>query len=423
MPQIITNQDAQYAFDIVKTICTQVGPGLPGSPQERERAAYIKKELESHLGAENVVVEEFTVAPGAFLGSLPISALFMLIAALLNISMGRSPGISPWVTAIAALAFSILSVLLVILEFFLYFEFIDPFFKKRQSINVIGRLLSPGTKKVKRLLILSGHHDSALEITWLRFLGYGFLIASATPFIGLIATLAMSIIQLTGMIAGNSGIVRTGTLGWVLLAYPILPAVIFGMFFNRGRKNGGTVPGAVDNLSACALVITMCRFLVKNPSYIPADTEIRLVSFGSEEAGLRGSRRYVERHLDELKRLDARLLNFEMVAYPEIAILTTDVSSTVKNSPEMVKSVVAAAERAGVPYKVKPHPFGGGASDAGSFSQAGLKAATLLPFKMPQQMVAFHHQKWDGPEVLTIEPLLNVLKLTLEWIRNGGESG
>jgi hypothetical protein len=38
-----------------------------------------------------------------------------------------------------------------------------------------------------------------------------------------------------------------------------------------------------------------------------------------------------------------------------------------------------------------------------------------------KQQVAFYHQKWDTPEVLTLEPLLNVLKLTLEWVRSGGE--
>ena len=86
----------------------------------------------------------------------------------------------------------------------------------------------------------------------------------------------------------------------------------------------------------------------------------------------------------------------------------------------MVKSVAAAAERAGVPYQVKPAWLGAG-SDAAPFSQAGLKATTLLPFRMPQQMVAFYHQKWDRPEILTIEPLLNVLKLAFEWVRCGGE--
>ena len=163
----------------------------------------------------------------------------------------------------------------------------------------------------------------------------------------------------------------------------------------------------------------MCRFLTNNPEYIPADMEIRFVTFGSEEAGLRGSRRYVERHLDELRRLDARLLNIEIVAYREINILTSEINGTVKTSPEMVKSVVAAADRSGVPYRVRSASLGV-ANDAGPFSRAGIKATTLLSFKTPQQMLAFYHQKWDKPEVLSIEPFLNVLKTIFEWINSGG---
>jgi hypothetical protein len=296
----------------------------------------------------------------------------------------------------------------------------DPLFRKKKSVNVIGTLCKPGTKDVKRLLIVSGHHDSAPENTWLRFLGYAFFILLATFFTGYIIMLTMSIIQLLGMITDNASLVRSGTMGWLMMAYPVVPAIIFAMFFTRKGKNGGNVPGAADNLSACALSVAMCRFLVKNPSYIPADTEIRFISFGGEESGYRGSRRYVKRHIDELKRLDARLLNIETVANPKIIILTSDVNGIVKNSPEMVKSVVAAAERAGIPFKVKPATLGT-ANDSGPFSQAGLKAMTLFAFKIPQQMVAFYHQKWDRPEILTIKPLLNVLKLTFEWISKGGQ--
>jgi hypothetical protein len=445
MPETIGNQDAQYAFDIVRTICTEVGPGLPGSPQERERAGTTRRELESHLGAGNVVVEEFSVAPRAFISAYPLSALFLLLAAVLNLSMGCLTGVSPWLTANAALAFSLLSPSTFILQFVLNLELVDPFFKKKQSLNVIGVLRKPGTKEAKRLLILSGHHDSApantwfsllgnvkrlltrrrphdraQEDTWLRILGYVFYFLATTWFVGFITMLVMSIIQLAGVIAGNAGLVRIGTLGWALLACPIVPAIIVPLFFTHGWKNGGTVPGAADNLSACALMVALCRFLVNNPSYLPADTEVRFISFGSEEAGQRGSRRYVERHLEELRRLDARLLNVETVADAEIVILTTEGNGTVKNSPEMVQSVAAAAERAGIPHKVKSASAGVG-GDAAPFSRAGLKATTLLPFKMPQQMIDFYHQKWDTPEILTIEPLLNVLKLAFEWIRNGGE--
>ncbi len=445
MPERITNRDAQYAYDIVKAICAEVGPGLPASHQERERAAMIRKELESHLGAANVDVEEFSLAPGGYLSPYPLGALFMLGAALLNISAGHGSGVSSWFTALVALAFSIVALLLVILEFTLGLELVDPLLKQAKSVNVIGRMVQPGTGNVKRLLILGGHHDSAWENTWIGFLGnvkrlvvpsgrrdsarennvllilgYLFFIASGSWFIAFIVMLAMSLVQLAGIIVGHPDIVGLGTLGPLLLIYPIVPSIIFGLFFNRGRMNGGTVPGAADNLSASALVVAMCRFLVQNPAYIPAGTEIRFISFGGEEAGLRGSRRYVKRHLDELKRLDTRLLNFETVADREIVILTSDINGTQKNSPEMVKSAVAAAQRAEVPYQVKPALFGEG-SDAGPFSQAGLKAATLFPCRMPQQMIDFYHQKWDAPEILTIEPLLNVLKLTLEWVCSGGE--
>jgi len=420
MPEIISTKDADYAYDIVIKICSEVGPGLPGSLQERERADIIKKELESHLGTDNVAVEEFTLAPGAFLSSYPICGLLILLAALLNISIGLIAGVSPWLTSIAALVFSIMVPIPFIFEFVLSYELLDPLFRKKKSINVIGKLYKPGTQTVKRLLIISGHHDSAPENTWLRFLGYGFFILLATFFIGYVIILVMSIIQFWGLSAENYSMVRGGTLGWIMMAYPIMPAVIFALFFTRKGKDGGNVPGAADNLSACALSVAMCRFLVKNPTYIPEDSEIRFISFGGEESGYRGSRRYVKRHLEELKRLDTRVLNIETVANPEFVILTSDINGTVKNSPEIVKSVVEAAERAGVHFKVKPATLGT-ANDSGPFSQAGLKAITILGFKVPQQMVAFYHQKWDNPDILMIEPLLNVLKLTLEWVRNEGE--
>jgi hypothetical protein len=420
MPETITSNDGQYAFEIVKAICSEVGPGIAGSSQERERAEYIKKELVSHLGTKNVVVEEFTFAPAAFLGSQLISTLCMLTAVVLNIVTGLITGIQPWLTVIAALVLSISSILIFILEFVLGLELVDPIFKQKTSVNVIGTLRKPGTKSVKRLLILSGHHDSAVEFTWLRLTGFGYFILIATWLIAIITVLVMNTIQLWGVIAGNADIIRIGTIGWIPLIYPIVPALIFAVFFQGERKNGGTVPGAVDNLAASALTVAMCRFLVNNPGYIPADTEIRCISFGGEESGVRGSRRYVKRHLDELQRLDAQVLNFEMVAHSVITILTSEANGTVKNSPAMVQSVVDAAERAGVPYKVQPASLGMG-SDAGPFSQAGLKAATLYPFKFPQQTVAFYHQRKDSTDVLTLEPLLNVLRLTFEWIRSNAD--
>lgn len=155
MPETVSDDDVQYALGIVRTICSEVGPGVPGSPQERERAAIIQRELESHLGAEKVAVEEFTFAPTAFLRSSPIISLLILLAALLNISTGRLTGVSVWLTCIAALVLSVISPLLFLLEFYFGLELTDPLFKKGQSVNVVGRLRKPGTRGVRRLLVLS----------------------------------------------------------------------------------------------------------------------------------------------------------------------------------------------------------------------------------------------------------------------------
>jgi hypothetical protein len=202
-PETVTEGDAQYALDLVGRICRDVGPGVPGSLQERKRAEMIRRELEKHLGVDNVDVEEFAFAPTACLSAFPLSAASMLLAALFNAAIGPFSFVSPWITAVSSVTLSVCAIVVLLLEFVFGFEFIDPFFKKTTSLNVIGRLRRPGMTNVARVLIVSGHHDSG-------------------------------------------------------------------------------------------------------------------ISFGGEEAGLRGSRRYVERHLDDLRRLDARNLNMEMIAYPEI---------------------------------------------------------------------------------------------------------
>ncbi len=140
MPEMITGDDACYAYGIVERICAEVGPGLQGSPQEPARAAIIARELESHLGAGNVAAEQFTVAPCALVSAYPVSGLFMLLAALMNIFVARLTGVSLWVIAIAGLVFSILSPLTFILQFVLNHELVDVILPKKQSVNVIGTL-------------------------------------------------------------------------------------------------------------------------------------------------------------------------------------------------------------------------------------------------------------------------------------------
>jgi len=53
-----------------------------------------------------------------------------------------------------------------------------------------------------------------------------------------------------------------------LSAFPVSAAAIFGLFFTHGAKNGGILPGAVENLSASAVAVALCRMLVASPTLI-----------------------------------------------------------------------------------------------------------------------------------------------------------
>ena len=96
MPETVTSDDAQYALDLVRTICSTVGPGLPGSRQERQRAEIIRSELASRLGEENVAIEEFELAPAAFLGVFPLAALLIALATLAYVSVAGLSGAAAW---------------------------------------------------------------------------------------------------------------------------------------------------------------------------------------------------------------------------------------------------------------------------------------------------------------------------------------
>lgn len=420
MTAAISADDVQYALDLVRRICDEIGPGLPGTPQERARAEIIRQELEAHLGVENVSMEEFAFAPEAFLGSQAVTAVLLSLAAVLFVISGRVSGVPALLTAAAAVLLSFSALAVFIFQFLLAKEWLDPLFRKGVSLNVIGSLRRPGTREVKRLLILSGHHDSAWENNWLRWLGKWFMALSAVFMLGLLGMPLISVFQLFERLNGMAIIAQTGAPDCLIPALLVGPAVIFTLFFQRRGQGGGLVPGAVDNLSACAVTAAMARFLARHPDLIPADTEIRFITFGSEEAGLRGSKRYARRHLDELRRLNARLLNYEMIAHPLVSILSTDQNGFAKTSPAMVESLVKAAGQSGVPYKVQQSGLGT-ATDAASFLQAGLQAATLIPFKMPEQLAEFYHQCTDTPDKLNPEAMMNVLKVTAEWLEGSVE--
>ncbi|GAG84188.1 unnamed protein product, partial [marine sediment metagenome] len=192
---------------------------------------------------------------------------------------------------------NLISFLIIWNEFFNYNEFIDPFFKSKESQNVVGRIYPK--EETKRIVIFSGHHDSALEFNLLTRLKLGYpiliLLGIGIMIIWLIISLVIVLLILVNLFYFELFFV------FILTLFIIgVPAFLGLFFFVSSGEKANTVPGAVDNLSAVAIVLAIGKYLNSNKEIIPTNTEIRLISFGCEEAGLRGAFRYVSAHLQEL---------------------------------------------------------------------------------------------------------------------------
>lgn len=417
----ISKDDADYMYNFVEKIVKDVGPRMSCSPQEAEGSKAIKYELEQTC--DEVVVESFTCHPKAFLGWIKIILIMTFVSMLFYIFM-------QWVSGSFILLFSLISFLLIFLsflimweEFFNYNEFIDPIFRKKTSQNVIGSFKLK--EEQKRLIIFSSHIDSALQFNLLKLIGWGFI---PLVFLGIFIILAWLILSFISMIIILIGFFSLkGIFFWITLWMLIFgtPCFIGLFFFVPLGDKGNVVPGAVDNLSSCSVIVGLGRYIKNHKELIPKNTEIRLISFGSEESGLRGSRRYCSTHLDELKNYDTIVINMDGLETPDgFHVIEYEPTTRTRHSEEVIQKLLKAAELAGINAK----RFGGGktertlgklsgGSDAALFSRAKIKAGFLNSADWKHRS-SYYHQDTDTPDKIKKGTLENTLKICIVFLLN-----
>jgi hypothetical protein len=412
----IEKADLDYACEFIQRICTEIGPGSPCSRQEHARAAAIKTEIEKVT--DEARAENFVCAPAAFLKWFEFASALAVVAAIFYY-LGLLPYHPLFITTIG-LGIAVFIVMILVAEFILQREFIDGLFPKKPSENIIGIVKPISSRKPNRILIFGGHHDSALQFNYLHHFKLGYFVAEGILIFGVCifaVGLFLRWIMLMFALPWN----------WLVTGFPwyvgvFLPLCVFiGFTFTEREQNGGSVPGAIDNLSAVSILLVIGRILKRHPEILPADTEIRLVSFGCEEAGTRGSRAYVRAHEAELRAADAVFVNIESICDPEIEIFTGDRNGTIRNSPDIVRRLAQAAEAVRAPNRISPFPFAGGGTDALPFREKGIRAACLFGMKIPSQMVQFYHQPSDTYDKVNPTALEHATQIAVEFIHRFGQ--
>ncbi len=386
--------DASYSDDLgtrlrqfIAEICEEVGPRLGTSNAEAEAGLRIRKEYEQYCAS--TFLEEFSCHPAAFLDVVRVSVAFYVVGVLFYL-------IWPMFTAF----FATLALVLFALEMMSLKEVVDPLFPKRTGANVYGKIPSEGS--AKRIVLISGHHDSAYEFPIHERLKRRF------PYF-IFLTIGLGVVTIVlGLLRFLILLFLPSLQVWFdwLFVIPIISAIPMWTFAVRLRSNS-VVLGANDNLSGVAVTLGVGERLKQKPLQ---HTEVWLVSFACEE-NMRGSKRFAELHREELQ--DAYLLNFDSVGAGTLYVLTAEPMYLTKLTSELCELVVQASNEAGLNVASGVPSFGG--TDASNFIKAGLRAVSVVGIG-PEEFITNWHSLKDTPDIIDQRVLLDAVRLAVAFL-------
>ncbi len=367
---------AKYMIDEITHICTKFEKRTPGSKGEKQASDYMGDTLRD-LGCDEVYVDSFKENPNAFFGWIYFTISFCLLAFA-----------AYFFVPVVSIVLIVLGLVLCFLQFGLYKKVVDKFFKEATGHNVTG--IKKPTGEVKRRIIFNGHQDGAWE--WpikYKFTYLGFDIHMIVCFLGAFYLLGISIARAANLIESALA-TKLGLAALIFVPFWI------GLYFMWNENK--TVDGANDNLSGCYMGIAILKAL-KDEGIELENTEICVANTGSEEAGLRGSKAWAEKHKDIFNDVPTFIYSYDTITQSEyLSVNYRDLNGTVKTDKDVGDLFYEACQDLGIKCGKGMVPPLGGATDSAAFAQAGMRSTgiTALNHALPD----FYHTRLDTPDAL-----------------------
>jgi len=394
---MVAEKYTEYMYDFVDKVLRDIGPRESCSEAERRLGLLVAKEIKP--ACDRVNIEVFTCSPKAFLGAFPYLVAVYVAAAVLYF-------IHPY----ASLLVSLICGAVLFYEVVRYREFIDFLFPKRKGENVAGVVKPSG--EVKKRVIVSAHLDSAYEFKiwyWLKGL------AVPAMALGYLAILVLIGASFARAVSGSSG-TPENTAYWVLgvaiiaLSVFVLPFAFF--------HTSDVVPGAMDDLAGIAVLAGLAGYLRdarESGEFAPQNTEVVLLALSSEEAGLRGAKRYAARHLEELKAIPTFGIFLDNIEDENfLTVFKREISTGAKLDPRLVKLAQEVADENGFRIKTSVIPLG--ATDASAFALANIPAVSILCHNTARLMPNYH-TRHDTIEYVRPQALTVTLQLVVDMLK------
>ncbi len=386
-----------YMHKLVDNAVREIGPRESCSEAERRLGRLFAEEIKP--ACERVETEEFTCAPKAFLGFFPYLVLLYLAGVALYFFL------PPLSLILSALGMGVL-----FFEVIRYRELIDPFFPKRRGENVAGFVKPRG--ETRKRVIVSAHLDSAYEFKvwyWLKGLAVpAMALAFLAPLLLLGASLARTIADSSGM-PDNAAFTALG-----IACVALSPLVALFAFFHTGD----VVPGAMDDMAGVAVLAGLAQHFAAagaGEDFYPQNTEVILLALSSEEAGLRGAKRYAARHKKEFTRVPTYAIFLDGI-YDEsfLTVFRKELWCGAKMDPYLVSLAEDAAAACG--YPIKNTVMAVGATDGSAFAREGIASVSIC-CQDSSRLVPNYHTRHDTIEFVRPQSLKVTLRLVLEMLR------
>lgn len=312
-----------------------------------------------------------------------------------------------------AFLFSLLSLSILVFQFFFYKEMIDPFFPKKTGKNVFG-IIEP-SEELKQQIVISGHHDSVYVANFMGKNSAWFF-----PLVGggviITVSFVLACVVLFFLHLFHYDIVLYGKiLSFVFLGLSV--AVIPLWFFYSAKGS----PGAADNMISSAVAIEVGKhYLQQKKKGNPLKhTRLIIASWDAEEAGLRGSRAFVRDYAKLLQEAKTYHFNLEcLFNVKHFGFTISDLNSFVKLSSNMADECIAISEEFGYKAKRISFPLMAGATDAAEFAKIGAEATTLVSMGFNEEgEESFYHTIDDTIEAVDEKAVEQSIAVAIEYVK------
>ncbi len=385
----ISAQDEATLREVIETLAAL--ERRAGSPGEEQAARWIAQRLEQ-AGCEVTIDEEqFHDGYARVIGSLAAVAALAGVAALRERT--RKLGAATAALVTAAIADDISNGPRV---------FRRATAPLRPTWNVIAQCGDPGAE---RTLVVLAHHDAAptgaifddQAQAWFgeSFPGVIERIDTSLPLWW--AMMGAPALVALGAARGRRGAIRAGLLGSLL-----------GVAVFADIARAPVCPGANDNLSAVAVLVSLAQRLRAQPV---DGLRVLLVSCGAEEVLQGGIHGFAGRHFPALDRNNTWFLNLDTVGSPRLILLEGEGPVVMEDYHDRsFRDLVArAGERAGA--HVRRGMRSRNSTDAVIPSRAGYPTATITSMDRYKALSNYHKMS-DTPENVNYRTVAQALVLT-----------